>query len=1035
MLRALRPSRGNESVMAANQPAKLAMLSLLPLLLLSFGVSNSRCSTIPDNSTDMLSLLDFKRVITGPGGVLSSWNTSIPHCQWEGVNCSLKHPGRVTVLSLGGLLLAGPISPSIGNLTFLETLNLSTNSFSGELPPLNRFHKLQRLVLSYNSLHGTIPDTLTNCTKLKWLDLSGNFLTGEIPLDISLLSNLNVFLLPRNNLIGMIPPSVKNMTQLHAVDFADNQLTGSIPHELGKSENLTGVILGGNRLSGGIPATLFNCSSLQLLDVSFNMLGQTLPSKITLPNLVFLFLNHNNFEGHIPASIGNISELQQLELASNSFTGKVPSSLGNLRMLNDLNLQINRLEANDRQSWEFIERLSNYSNLQLLSLNNNHFEGTIPDSIGKLSNNLQVLGLGTNKLSGIIPTSFRNLTGLTKLELSYNNLNGPILEWAGNMKNLEGIALDANNFTGSIPSSMSNLTKLTVLSLAENGFEGPIAPSLGSLPLLAYLNLSYNNLQGNIPKEIFHPKSSMTTCVLSYNKLEGPIPPEITNLGQLTELYLSSNKLTGEIPTTLGNCEELNIIKMDRNYLSGNISTTFSNLKSLTQLNLSHNNLSGFIPIQLGDLQNLTQLDLSYNDLQGEVPKDGVFGNAKSISLLGNQGLCGGVQDLHLRPCPTASRRKETQYYLIRVLIPLFGFMSLILLIYFMLTEKMSRTKHIRFPFFEEKLIKVSFSDLAQATQNFSESNLVGTGGYGSVYRGKLQKNKLDVAVKVLDLDMHGAEKSFLSECEALRNIQHRNLVPIVTACSTVDTEGKLFKALIYEFMTNGNLDVWLHHKGDGKASKCLNLTQRINIIVNVADALDYLHNDIGSRSIIHCDVKPSNILLDNDMVAHLGDFGIASFYRGSDSAPVGDPNTSSFGVKGTIGYIAPEYAGGGRASTCGDVYSFGIVVLEVLTGKRPTDPMFENGLNIVSFLEANFRDQIFQVIDATLQEECKPFSSNSTTEREVYHQCLSSSVEVALSCTRQYPTERANMRQAAAKLREIQASYVVGKSKKVLTK
>lgn len=386
------------------------------------------------------------------------------------------------------------------------------------------------------------------------------------------------------------------------------------------------------------------------------------------------------------------------------------------------------------------------------------------------------------------------------------------------------------------------------------------------------------------------------------------MPPEIGNLKQLTELHLSSNRLTGEIPAALGNCKGIQILEMDHNFLSGNVTISLSGLQSMTVLNLSHNNLSGFIPTKLGDLQNLTLLDLSYNNLQGVVPTNGVFGNAKSVSLLGNWGLCGGVQSLQMPPCPTVSRKKETtQYYLIRVLIPVFGFMSLILLVYFVLSEKkMSRSKYLSLPFFDDKLIKVSYEDLSQATQNFSESNLIGSGGYGSVYKGKLMKGKLEVAVKVLDLDMHGAEKSFLSECEALRNIQHRNLVPIVTACSTVDSEGNLFKALIYEFMPNGNLDRWLHHKGDEKATKYLSLTQRINIIVNIADALDYIHNDTGSRSIIHCDVKPSNILLDDDMDAHLGDFGIASFYRGSSSTTIGDPNTSSIGLKGTIGYIAP---------------------------------------------------------------------------------------------------------------------------------
>lgn len=206
--------------------------------------------------------------------------------------------------------------------------------------------------------------------------------------------------------------------------------------------------------------------------------------------------------------------------------------------------------------------------------------------------------------------------------------------------------------------------------------------------------------------------------------------------------------------------------------------------------------------------------------------------------------------------------------------------------------------------------------------------------------------------------------------------------------------EGNLFKALIYKFMPNGNLDTWLHHKGD------------------------YLHNDSGSSSIIHCDVKPCNILLDDDMSAHLGDFGIASFYRGPNSTPTGDSNTISFGVKGTIGYIGPEYAGGGHASTSGDVYSFGIVILEMLTSKRPTDPIFENGLNIVNFVQVSFPDEILQVVDAALLEEPEPFTQSNTAKETKFHQCLCCLLEVALSCTRQHPSERISMRQAAARVR-----------------
>ena len=162
------------------------------------------------------------------------------------------------------------------------------------------------------------------------------------------------------------------------------------------------------------------------------------------------------------------------------------------------------------------------------------------------------------------------------------------------------------------------------------------------------------------------------------------------------------------------------------------------------------------------------------------------------------------------------------------------------------------------------------------------------------------------MAIKVFDLDMRFADSSFVSECEALRIIRHRNLVPILTACSTIDNSGNDFKALIYEFMPNGNLDTWLHRKRGGVASKLLGLAQRLSIGVGIADAIAYLHHDCG-RPIVHCDPKPTNILLDDDMNAHLGDFGIASLVVDSRSTAVGHSGcSSSLAVRGTIGYIAP---------------------------------------------------------------------------------------------------------------------------------
>ncbi|XP_044346045.1 probable LRR receptor-like serine/threonine-protein kinase At3g47570 [Triticum aestivum] len=251
--------------------------------------------------------------------------------------------------------------------------------------------------------------------------------------------------------------------------------------------------------------------------------------------------------------------------------------------------------------------------------------------------------------------------------------------------------------------------------------------------------------------------------------------------------------------------------------------------------------------------------------------------------------------DLHMPMCPIVSRRSETRYYLVRVLIPLFVFTSLVMLAYIIFFgKKTSRTTYSILLSFGKKFPRVAYSDLAQATGKFSELNLIERGSYGSVYRGTLTQAKIQVAIKVFDLEMKCADKSFVTECEVFSRIRHRNLVPVLTACSTVDNKGDTFKALIYEFMPKGNLDTCLHHKILSSSSKCLSLSQRATIATGIANALAYLHNDC-ERQIVHCDLKPINILLDDDMNAYLGDFGIAGLIGHSSLA-------TSTRLKGTMG-------------------------------------------------------------------------------------------------------------------------------------
>ncbi|CAN6245073.1 unnamed protein product, partial [Urochloa humidicola] len=236
----------------------MLITTLQLLFLLCHGIGGgAHGSTVSGNSSDMLCLLDFKKAITGdPNGVLSSWNSTTPFCRWNGVACSWERPGRVVILDLAGHGLSGSISPSLGNLTLLRELNLSSNTLSGRLPPLGRLYRLEVLDLGNNSVHDRIPDAVTNCTNLRILDLRCNFIFGEVPPQVSLLSNLLVLRLRQNSITGIIPTTISNITHLQIISLSSNGLTGSIPDQLGELPNLSVLILAENWLTGGLPESL-----------------------------------------------------------------------------------------------------------------------------------------------------------------------------------------------------------------------------------------------------------------------------------------------------------------------------------------------------------------------------------------------------------------------------------------------------------------------------------------------------------------------------------------------------------------------------------------------------------------------------------------------------------------------------------------------------------------------------------------------------------------------------------------------------------
>nr|XP_043619151.1 receptor kinase-like protein Xa21 [Erigeron canadensis] len=341
---------------------------------------------------------------------------------------------------------------------------------------------------------------------------------------------------------------------------------------------------------------------------------------------------------------------------------------------------------------------------------------------------------------------------------------------------------------------------------------------------------------------------------------------------------------------------------------------------------MSQNNLSGEIPKSLEALMHLTYLNLSFNSLQGEIPSGGNFSNFSASSFMHNKDLCGApnLEVLSCRRKLHESRDLSFLKYILPIIASTIGLAVAVCL----LKTRRKRTQTNVEPLSLHEWTRVSYYELVKATESFDESNLIGNGAYGSVFKGKLS-NGVDVAVKVFNMPSECAVKSFDVECEVQRNIRHRNLVRIISSCTNLD-----FRGLVIEYMPNGSLEQWLYAHNNH-----MSLVQRLQVMIDVASALEYLHHG-QSTPIFHCDLKPSNILLDENMHAHVCGFGIAKLF-GEDEVML---RTATLG---TIGYMAPEYGMEGVVSTGSDVYSFGILVLETFTGKKPTEEMFSGEVSL----------------------------------------------------------------------------------------
>ncbi|KAJ4958643.1 hypothetical protein NE237_025754 [Protea cynaroides] len=943
--------------------------------------------------------------------LLPSWTltTNSSHrsypCNWFGIVCN-QH-GSVSHIELQFMSLQGTLN-SFNFTSFPELVHLDLSNFTlfGTIPfQISSLSKLKYLGLTYNQLYGEIPSEISVLTSLRFLSLGGNHLSGSIPSSVGKLRHLRELDLAINNLSDSIPSSLGDLCNLTSLRIFGNTLSGYIPSEIGNLKYLTVLLMQNNSLIGSIPTTFGNLTMLTSLYVSKNNLFGTIPLEIgnlvnlfdldisenlftgsfplafgNLTNLGQLLLWENQFSGILPTFIGNLNMLVNLYLSWNQFSGIIPASIGNLSMLRELDLRYNQFSGSI--PWE----LGNLRIITSLQITGNNFSGNLPQQIC-VGGSLQIFAANNNSFTGLIPKGFKNCTSLVRLRLEHNQLNGNISDsfssyphlkyidlsnnrlygeispiW-GQCPNLTNLRMSMNQITGRIPAELGKSFQLQLIDLSSNRLVGEIPNELWRMEVLLSLNLSHNQLSGLLPLEI-GKLTNLENLDLSANNLSGPIPEQLGYCFKMIYLCLGKNRLNGSIPKQMGYLNSLQILMdLSHNQLIGEIPSQLGQLQTLESLNLSHNMLSGSIPSSLENMLSLTSIDISYNELEGPIPKNKAFEIAPREAFMNNKALCGNARDLH--SCNSSiligKRKTAKMHKFIYILLPIFYAIILLSIVTGIVLIFQKKAKNIETGQTERidqgDLFticnydgRIVYENIIQATENFDDKYCIGKGGYGSVYKAILSTGQL-VAVKKLhplqeDADMVN-NNHFTNEIRALTEIRHRNIVRFYGFCWHVQ-----HSFLVYGYLERGSLAKIL---GDAEQAIELNWFKRINVIKGVANALSYMHHDC-SPPIIHRDISGSNILLDSEYVAHVSDFGTARLLK---------PDSSNWtSLAGTYGYLAPELAYTMRVTEKCDVFSFGVVIMEILMGRHPGDFLSSLSLSLLSSLPSSSTVQSMMLKD-----------------------------------------------------------------------
>ncbi|XP_057513201.1 probable LRR receptor-like serine/threonine-protein kinase At1g06840 [Actinidia eriantha] len=818
----------------------------------------------------------------------------------------------------------------------------------------------------------TMDDGHLHVQELQLLNMN---LSGSLSPELGRLSYMKILDVMWNKISGSIPKEIGNITSLELLLLNGNQLTGPLPEELGYLPNLDRIQIDENQISGAIPKSFANLNKTKHFHMNNNSIsGQIPPELSTLPNLVHMLLDNNNLSGYLPAELANLPSLLILQLDNNHFDGAtIPASYGNMSQLLKLSLRNCGLQG-------AIPDLSRIPNLAYIDLSLNHLNGSIPPD--KLSDNITTIYLSNNTLTGTIPATFSGLPRLQRLSLENNLLNGsvPSIIWQNWISNgTDTLIVDLqNNMLSNISGNFSVPPNATV-RLQGN----PICVNANLVQFCGSQKENDSNNQSSTNSNI---ECQVQSCPYEYVPAS-PVPcfcaaPLFVNYRLKSPGFSDFLPYRDRFHVSLASNLKLNVYQLDIYYFEWEVGPRLR--MDLKIFPVFDNNSHFFNGTEV--------LRIRSKFTEWKITDSAVFGPYEILNFT--------LWGPYINVIPSSSQSGISKGAVAGIVVGAIAVAVTLSAVVSLLIFRLYMRKHYTVSK-RRQLSKMSvhidgvkdftYGEMALATNNFDASTQVGQGGYGKVYKGILADGTV-VAIKRAQQGSLQGEKEFLTEIELLSRLHHRNLVSLIGYCDEDDEQ-----MLVYEFMPNGTLRDHL----SGKRKEPLSFAMRLRFALGSAKGILYLHTE-ADPPIFHRDIKASNILLDPRFNAKVADFGLSRL------APVPDiegdtPAHVSTVVKGTPGYLDPEYFLTHMLTDKSDVYSLGVVYLELLTGMHP----ISHGKNIVREVNVAYRSgMIFSVID----ERMGSYPS----------ECVERFVNLALKCCQEKTEARPSMAEVVRELETI---------------